>query len=409
MLFFKKRYDLLQLAKEQKLPKVYDLLDTITNKTDIPVAATDGTNIFVNIDKFNTYEATSEFFILCHELLHIIYHHLDKKYYPEDKYPNGELLNMCQDVVINEFLAKRLGYKESSGLFLNNITEALYARGLIHSRQVSYRGILTTKQLYDFFNDRYNDDQVQQLLSDLGYDSSDDRVEPDQSNDGQSMASQQKMEDAIENAMKGLKITQEILNNENIDMDSEAGSSDEYTGTVSSNTKVELIPSSVMVDYINAFIGANAVIKGRHRTYTRPSRRVQLKDNMLSPGYKHFKNVKRISMYLDVSGSMDSRLVTSLFKTLKLLYNKVEFDFYTFTTQIRKIDIKNTQDIYVGGGTDITRVLNYIDDENQDVAIMITDCDDRFSLKDVKSNLMIYTNNTSVNNTNPKVKLTYFN
>ena len=114
-------------------------------------------------------------------------------------------------------------------------------------------------------------------------------------------------------------------------------------------------------------------------------------------------------MYLDVSGSMDSRLVTSLFKTLKLLYNKVEFDFYTFTTQIRKIDIKNTQDIYVGGGTDITRVLNYINDENQDVAIMITDCDDRFSLKDVKSNLMIYTNNTSVNNTNPKVKLTYFN
>lgn len=409
MLFFKRRYDLLQLAKDKKLPKVYDLLETITDKKDIPVAATDGTNIFVNIDAFNDYEADSEFFMLCHELLHIVYHHLDRNYYPEDKYPNNELLNMCQDVVINEFLTKRLGHKENNGLYLDNITQALYARGLIHSRTMSYRGILTTKQLYEFFTDRYSDDQVQQILQDLGYDSSDDRLENDMNDDGQSMASQQKMEDAIENAMKGLRITQEILDNENIDKDMGAGTSDEYSGTVSSNSKVELIPSSVMVDYINSFIGTNAVIKGRSRTYTRPSRRIHLKNDMVAAGYKHFKNTKRISMYLDVSGSMDSRLVTSLYKTLKLLYNKVEFDFYTFTTQIRKIDIKNTQDIYVGGGTDITRVLNYIDDENQDVAIMITDCDDRFSLKGVKSNLMIYTNNTSVKNSNPKVKLTYFN
>ena len=408
MLFFKKRYELLQLAKEHRLPKIYDLLEILKNDTSISVAATDGTDIYINLDSFNNYSAPSQFFILCHELLHIVYHHLDKTYYPEEIYTNKELLNMCQDVIINEFLAKRLKYTEPTGLYLNNIVNALYARGYIKSSNISYTGVLTTKQLYNFFNRQCTEDELQQILQDLNYNSSEDRKERDEE-DNQSVQEKQRMNDAIENAIKGLNITDKILDNEHADRQIDAGTSDDYDGTVSSNAEVKTISSDEMVKYINQFIGTNAVIKGRHRTYTRPSRRIHLKNDMLSPGYKHFKNIKKISMYLDVSGSMDSYLVTSLYKTLKLLYNKVEFDFYTFTTRIEKIDIKNTQNIYIGGGTDITRVLNYIDDEKQDVAIMITDCDDRFTLKDVKSNLMIYTNNKSVNNNNPRVQLTYFN
>ena len=105
---------------------------------------------------------------------------------------------------------------------------------------------------------------------------------------------------------------------------------------------------------------------------------------------------------------MPTKLVSDLYSSLKKLYRKVEFDFFTFNHNIFSIDIKNTYSIDTGGGTDITKVLNKINDEKQDVAILVTDCEDRFSLKNVNCNLMIYTNDTSFRSDNPNVSLTYF-
>ena len=404
MLIFKKRYDLLELSKTYRLPKVYDLLNTIKNEESVPVAATDGASIVVNIDEFNNLPAESEFFILCHELLHILYHHLDKDYYPEDIYANRELLNMCQDVVINEFLAKRLKYKEPNGLYLDNIAKALYDRGRLKYSNLKYQGILTTKSIYNFFIKELDDYSIEQLLDDLNYDSSEDRLEQDEDI---TIEEQQRLQDAICNIKKSLRINDDLLQNEN--RDRRAGVIEGRDGKTIYKQEVKTISTKDMIEYINQFIGNNAVTKGRHRTYTRPSRRVALQNNMLAPGYKHYKNINKISIYLDVSGSMPHYLVETLYKTLKLLYKTVTFDFYTFTTSIEKIDIKNTSYIYTGGGTDINKVLKNIETEKQDTAILITDCEDNFSLKNVKSNLMIYTNNTTFkNDNNPLVKLTYF-
>jgi len=409
MLLFEKRFNLLQYAADKKLPKVYDLLNVIKNDNSIQVAATDGTTVYVNIDEFNKRDVESEFFILCHELLHILYHHLDKDYYPEDIYQNKELLNMCQDVVINEFLVQRLLYKEPNGLYLDNIAEALYARGLRHTPYLSFGGgQLTTKYLYNYLLGRYDEDSLEQMMQDIGYNSEDDRLQDDRLQDegNHQQGTKQAIDNVINQLTKALKINPKMLLEENIDK--QAGKSNEYSGMVSSRAEVNIISTTEMVNYINSFIGTNAIEKGRNRTYSRPSRRINLSNDMVAAGYKRYKNIKKISIYLDVSGSMDDSLVTTLYKTLKLLYNKVEFDFYTFNGQIAKIDIKNTQEIEVSGGTDITNVLNNIEKEKQDVAIMITDCEDYFSLDNVKSNLMIYTNNFSVKNNNPLVKLTYF-
>lgn len=404
MLFFKKRRALLELAGNYRLPKIYDLLNIIKGTTDTSIACTDGKSISVNIDAFNDLEAKSQFFILCHEVLHILYHHLDKDYYPEDVYSNRELLNICQDVIINTFLEKRLKYREPHGIYIDNLSEALYNRGCSCYRFWDYKGLLTTKDLYNFLNFKFNEDELQQMLEDLEYDSSDERKEED--GEGQSSDEKQRIKEAVDNVIKNLRISDKMIDDETSDRHS--SKTDEHTGITDTAGSAKIISSKDMIEYINTFIGNNAIERKRSRTYSRPSRRIKLKDDILAAGYKRYKNIKKISIYLDVSGSMNSYLVSSLYKTLKELHKKIEFDFYTFTTQISQIDIKNTKDIYVGGGTDIKYVLQYIDDNKQDVAIMITDCDDRFSLKNVQSNLMIYTNNKTVRNNNPLVKLTYF-
>lgn len=406
MLLFKHRYDLLELSKNYRLPKVYDLLNTIKNNPDVDIAATDGTSILINLDNFNNLSAESEFFIICHELLHILYHHLDEKYYPKDKYDKRELLNMCQDVIINEFLAKRLKYKEPNGLYLDNISKVLNNRGYL-SGSLKYNGTLTTKELYDFINrELYQDDQkIQDLLNDIDYDSSDDRLEKDEDSIV-TLNESERLEAAISNIKKTLKITDELIDKEN--KDKESGFTEGRNGTTSSAPKIETVSTAEMIKYINQFIADNAVEKGRHRTYTRPSRRVNLSNDMLAPGYKHYKNIKRIAIYLDVSGSMHPTLVSNLYDTLRLLFKKVEFDLYTFTVSVSKVDIKNNSSIRIGGGTNINNVLKHINDTNQDVAIMITDCEDKFSLKGVNTNLMIYTNDTRFVSDNSNVKLTYF-
>ena len=64
--------------------------------------------------------------------------------------------------------------------------------------------------------------------------------------------------------------------------------------------------------------------------------------------------------------------------------------------------------LYSGGGTDISKVLRHIDSNKFDTAILITDCEDEFSLDKVKSDLLIFTNDLKFKSSNPKVKVSYF-
>lgn len=415
MLVFKNRYELLALSKRYRLPKVYDLLNNIKADPEIEVACTDGKHIFINEEEFNTYQPESQFFIICHELLHILYHHTDKDYYPEKIYKHRKLLNLCQDVVINEYLKGRLSYKEPSGVYLDNVSDVLMQAGIITSK-IRYSGILTTKNLYRFFNERLSidNDEENDIINQLFPGKGDLVEETEDDRDKVTKALEEKtLSLAIENALKALKISEQMLNNENCDADKatikekvEAGTISTFESKTAKTTK--LVSTKEMISFIESFIGNNAVIKKRNRTYLKPSRRMTLEHDLVSPGYKQKKNIKRIAIYLDVSGSMSSSLVSSLYSTLRELYKKVQFDLFIFNYSIYKIDIKTTDSIPIGGGTNIQKVLQRINDEKQDTAILITDCQDRFSLRDVTGNLMIYTNDTTFKSDNKNVSLTYF-
>lgn len=420
-LIFTKRYELMELAKKYRLNKIYDLLDIAKPDiySDAP-ACTDGKEIFINEEQFNDYSAMDQFFILCHETLHILYHHLDKSYYPEDIYKYDTVLNLCQDVVINEYLADRLYYKKDRGVYLDTLSEQLMARGIIQA-PISFWGTLTTKNLYNrvmsnITNNVNNEDDMNKLmeaLETIADQFSNDRKEQTEDQNtsnlvskAQQQVAEDKINNALENMKKALKITQADIDYENTDRVAVAVGFD--GALTQAANEIRPIDYKDMIKYIEQFVGNTAVIKSRHRSYTRPSRRIHLTNNMVAAGYKQTTTINKIQIYLDVSGSMNSDLVANLFGVLKRLYKKVPFDFYTFNHYIQKIDIGNTNAIYTSGGTNIQAVLDTIRAQQQDAAILITDCEDQFSLKKVNYNLMIYTNNKTFKSDNAKVKLTYF-
>lgn len=395
------KYELLELAEAKGIPSVYDLIDKVKEKKGA-VACTDGTTIYIDSDQFNALEPMSQFFILSHEMLHITYKHHQMS---QVKYPNRQLLNVCQDIVINEYLAKRLRFREPNGLYLDNFSDYLMKLGLL-VYPLSYTGVLTTKALYNYLSRYTNDDKFQDLLNNLGQD-----ILPEEG-DAESTTPQM-----LKEVCKAFKIDKKQLANEmdvpvstiedEVDYAEDqqvGGDMGKGPGSAAQSTKV--YSTEDIIKFVKEFIGNNAVVKGRSQTFTRPNRRIQSNDYVLK-GYKHTKNIKEITIYLDTSGSMNRYFLANIYKMLETLYQTTKFRLFEFTTSIREVNLKNDS-IYASGGTNIQKVLTHIKDNNFDVSIMITDCEDNFTLDDINSDLMIFTNNLSFKSKNSKVRVSYF-
>ena len=411
MIIFKHKYELLDYAEQKGLPSIYDLLEKVQAKKDTDIACTDGTNIYVNPDNFNEMTPEDEFFVLSHELLHILYKH--NKMDPE-RYPNRELLNVCQDVVINEYLVKKLKHRPDSALMLDNLSQYLKSRGKI-LWGLEYSGVLTTNSLYCYLVGMM-DDQMKQDLSNMS-----DGLEPgDQDSQGQASSEDTGItSDILKEIRTTLKIDNDMLSKEahtrltkeEIE-ETEPETEEKAAGAGQGNYKdlsgnVRIVAKQDIIKFVQEFIGNHAVVKGRSQTYSRPNRRFH-SNELLLKGYKHTKTIKEIAIYLDTSGSMNSNFVSDMFTTLKTIYQTTHFKFYQFDNYVQTVDLKNATGLYTGGGTYINGVLRHIEDHKHDVSIMITDCEDSFSLKNVKSELMIFTNNYKFKSDNDAVRVTYW-
>ena len=411
MIIFKHKYELLDYAEQKGLPSIYDLLEKVQAKKDTDIACTDGTNIYVNPDNFNAMTPEDEFFVLSHELLHILYKH--NKMDPE-RYPNRELLNVCQDVVINEYLVKKLKHRPDSALMLDNLSQYLKSRGKI-LWGLEYSGVLTTNSLYCYLVGMM-DDQMKQDLSNMS-----NGLEPgDQDSQGQTSSEDTEItSDILKEIRTTLKISNEMLSKEahtrltkeEIE-ETEPETEEKAAGAGQGNYKdlsgnVRTVAKQDIIKFVQEFIGNHAVVKGRSQTYSRPNRRFH-SNELLLKGYKHTKTIKEIAIYLDTSGSMNSNFVSDMFTTLKTIYQTTHFKFYQFDNYVQTVDLKNATGLYTGGGTYINGVLRHIEDNKHDVSIMITDCEDSFSLKNVKSELMIFTNNYKFKSDNDAVRVTYW-
>lgn len=399
---FTKRYQLLDLADQYNLPSIFDLLDKI-KPTNSTLACTDGKTIYVNFDEFNARTVEDQFFILCHELLHIIYKHNEMG---PPQFSNRKLLNVCQDIVINEFLSKRLKYKTSDGIYLKDITRLLIQMHALRPWcTINYTGILSTEDLYNYLSNFLHNDEFDNFID--NYES--DQIDGDDDSTDEELA--RIMQDVTSEVVDTLKITNEILSKENPDLKlNNVGVPvpGVDTGTLKrAGGKVNYIARTDLIKFMKNYIGTNAVVKGRSRTYSRPNRRFQSND-LLMKGYKNTKTIKKIAVYLDTSGSMSDSFVFDIYRTLSVLNKTTDFYMYTFDTSVHKVDFTDSDNIYVGGGTDINFVLRHIEHKKHDVAFIITDCEDNFSIDNVSSEVMMFTNNTRFTSTNPHVKVQYW-
>jgi predicted metal-dependent peptidase len=102
---------------------LYNMLDTANQKTvalftrDVPIAATDGSALMLNPDKFFEYNLKERTFIVAHEILHCILNHCVMMHGFRTRgkvaYPDGkeipyihELMNIAMDLVINDVLVQ---------------------------------------------------------------------------------------------------------------------------------------------------------------------------------------------------------------------------------------------------------------------------------------------------------------
>ena len=399
------KYELLDLAEAKGMPSVYDIIDKIRPSIDIPLAATDGKTIFINPHRFNMMDSTMDrFFVLCHEMLHILYKHTKMS---KERFPHRDLLNVCQDVVINEYLQRKLRFRQNDGIYLDNLSNYLMKLGILRG-PLTYNGILTTTELYNYL-DRYMDnDDMKDVIEQLSGDLIDDQGEEETLND-----------QVLREVCGTLKITKELMqkemrlsqsqvdDEENMELTCDSDASKDVTKVGGKAPEpVKIYSTREIIDFLKDFIGNNAVIRKRAQTFSRPNRRITSNDYVMK-GHKYAKNIKEITIYLDTSGSMNSQFVADIQRTLQVLYQTTKFRLFQFDNWIREVDLKQ-ESLYTGGGTNITNVLNHIKKNKFDVAIMITDCEDRFSLKDVDSNLMIFTNNMKFKSDNNSVKVSYF-
>lgn len=104
----------------------------VKETTDVHIAATDSKHIFINPDKFKDYSIDERVFIIAHEVLHVVYQHMERgKQYmdrgvgPDFKPYSHNKMNRAADYVINGTLSESgIGKMPLEGLHNPNVGSA---------------------------------------------------------------------------------------------------------------------------------------------------------------------------------------------------------------------------------------------------------------------------------------------
>lgn len=123
----KRKWDECRVALAVKCPAFTSIFYNMLNNAgssniaffteDVPIAATDGTNIVINPKTFFRYHIMEQLFIVAHEIMHAILNHLIMAHHHarvgKITYSDGEtlpydsmLMNIAQDLIINDILVE---------------------------------------------------------------------------------------------------------------------------------------------------------------------------------------------------------------------------------------------------------------------------------------------------------------
>lgn len=325
------------------MPNLAEYIRLAIADPEVKTAATDGVDIFYAPAFISSLTVDEAVGVFMHEYYHIIYEHC-----PRGQGRHPEIWNLAIDVVVNDAVIHRCGLqlphkviRRGEGLFKDLPDE-----------------LTTSVKIYEWL-------MSQGALQP----SSEEKVEAGNhiwdSNKETSQAKARKQASQMSDKSEEMRDVLAVGN----DID--------------------------WIDLVKAVqIESGRLVHRTHkRSYNRPARYEP--SGIIRPCSRRYQHHPKIDVYIDVSGSMGDNPV-AIFKGLKTILGALRIyqpKFYTFNTEIAAIDIKSDK-FKIGGGTSIKNVLQKIETDKADLAVLITDCEDNIQPDDFKDNVIIVSNNT---------------
>jgi len=347
----KKRIEkIYKIAIVNGFPNLAHIIYMAIENNNAETFQTNGIDVFYNNEFMKKLTIKEALAVFAHEYYHIIYDHINRRGSRDPL-----IWNLAADVVVNDSVENRMGM----ALPDNAIKRG---RGTFELLPLELK---TSTKIYNWLmqNRKYITESDQKLAED-------DIIETEKiillGGSKQTNKNLQKLE-AL-NGQQNDELREAMTGTTNIDVD--------WIDLV----KAVQIESGRLVHRINK------------RSFSRPARFES--KGLIRPCLKKYQRRPKVDVYIDVSGSMGDN-PNIIFNGLKTILNKLVIyqpRFFRFDTKINEINIKD-RDILIGGGTDIRNVLNKINKDKADLAILITDCQDNISKEDIKSNVVIVSDN----------------
>ena len=324
----------------------------VNESSGIDTAATDGEEIFYNEKFLDTIKSDKEVLgIFAHEYYHIIYNHVIRR-----GNRNPLLWNLAADVVVNESVESRLGFKIPD-IFIKR------GKGIFKDLPADLK---TTTKIYDWIikTAKEMSKEESQYAQDHEDQQNKAKNESDKTDNKQDSNSRKKAGQASDKNNDEIK---EVLGVSLDGLD--------------------------WIDLVKAMQieAGRLVVRTHKRGYRRPARYEPM--GAILPYNKSYQHRPKIDVYIDVSGSMNEN-PKIIFSGLKTILSKLRIyrpKFFSFNESIREIDMN--KNISIGGGTDIKKVIKKITDDHVDLAILITDCEDSIKREDIPKNVVVVSTN----------------
>lgn len=376
-----------RLLKECIISEEARLYDFV-NKLTVIVEPKVGT---MGISKNGTLYVCEEFLnehadcttgILLHESLHIFFHHHDREY------KNHEVANVAQDVVINN-LVMNIGYKLPEG-------------GCTYESMEIPRTLETSDEIYNYLMDKLpelDEDMLKEMAEQHGKaDELDGEGKEGQgSGEGNGQEQQEgkpgqgkqgKGEERSDGGTSRSQALGKLAGRLHEDI--------EYTIYKDKVDRWEIKDKKPFLKSIERTLGS-VLTPDFERTFTKP-RRYGIKGTILPSSRMHVRKPS-ISVYLDVSGSMDGSGITKakgVLESLKVQLGAYERNYYTFNNYTVKVD--NLDEPRISGGTSFDC---FHDSDSSDVVLVITDCEFEFKFLEKHSRKKVIV--LDVTNEKPKL------
>ena len=319
----------------------------------LPTAAVDGRNLYFNTQFFNAMNNKEIEFVVAHEILHMVFDHLDRR---EDRHP--VIFNISADYIVNNTLVRdRIGTKPS-------IVDCF--------QDFKYDG-WTSEEVYDdiYEQAKKNGEEFLEQLGEL----LDEHLDPEEGDEG---SAGQETEDSNGNAVSKSKpkyskeeikqIKDEIK--ENMISAAQSAGAGNVPGAVQRIIKELTEPKMNWRQILRQQI--QSTIKSDF-TFSRPSRKGWHTGAIL-PGM-NFQDTIDIAVCIDMSGSIgesQGRDFLSEVKGIMEEYKDYKIKVWCFDTEVyneQDFSAENGEDIseyeiYGGGGTDFMANWTYMKEQD---------------------------------------------